>query len=61
MSKEVRHTGLIDSKVLYLRLLQHVRPYWKQFAAGLVVIIILALTEPLIPMLLKPLLWVQTV
>ena len=44
------------SKTLYLRLLAHVRPYWKQFSIGILFIVILALTEPLIPMLLKPLL-----
>ena len=44
------------SKELYLRLLGYMRPYWKQFAAGVVFIVILALTEPAIPMLLKPLL-----
>ena len=46
----------LSSKELYLRLLGHVRPYWKQFSAGLVFIIVLALTEPAIPALLKPLL-----
>ena len=46
----------MGSKELYLRLLQHVRPYWRQFAVGLVFIILLALTEPAIPYLLKPLL-----
>lgn len=45
-----------NSKQLYLRLLGYMRPYWKQFAAGVVFIIILALSEPAIPMLLKPLL-----
>ncbi|HIE54248.1 MAG TPA: ATP-binding cassette domain-containing protein, partial [Chromatiaceae bacterium] len=44
------------SAALYLRLLGYVRPYWKAFAGGLVFIVILALTEPAIPMLLKPLL-----
>lgn len=44
------------SKELYIRLLGYMRPYWKQFVAGVAFIIILALTEPAIPMLLKPLL-----
>ena len=44
------------SAAMYLRLLKHVRPYWKPFAGGLLFIVILALTEPAIPFLLKPLL-----
>jgi len=44
------------SKELYLRLLGYMRPYWKQFAAGVFFIVILALSEPAIPILLKPLL-----
>lgn len=55
MSSSKQVTG-ISGKTLYLRLLSYVRPYWKQFALGIVFIIILALTEPLIPMMLKPLL-----
>ena len=54
MQNQVGRT--MGSKELYLRLLQHVRPYWRQFAVGLVFIILLALTEPAIPYLLKPLL-----
>ncbi len=46
----------MTSKRLYLRLLGHVRPYWRQFAAGIAFMILLALTEPAIPYLLKPLL-----
>ncbi len=48
--------GWQQSKQLYLRLLGYIQPYWKQFAAGVVFIVILALSEPAIPMLLKPLL-----
>ena len=44
------------SKQLYLRLLGHVRPYWRQFALGILFMVLLALTEPAIPFLLKPLL-----
>ncbi len=44
------------SKKLYLRLISYIRPYWKQFSVGVVFIIILALSEPAIPILLKPLL-----
>ncbi len=41
---------------LYLRLLRYVRPYWKPFVAGIFFVVVLALTEPAIPSLLKPLL-----
>ncbi len=46
----------MNSRELYLRLLSHVRPYWRQFVAGIVFVILLALTEPAIPFFLKPLL-----
>ncbi|MGB5200718.1 MAG: lipid A export permease/ATP-binding protein MsbA [Sedimenticolaceae bacterium] len=46
----------MGSRALYLRLLQHVRPYWRQFGAGILFMVLLALTEPAIPYLLKPLL-----
>ena len=46
----------ISSRDLYLRLLRHVRPYWPQFATGILFMVLLALTEPAIPFLLKPLL-----
>ncbi len=41
---------------LYLRLLAYVKPYWKVFAGGLAFLVVLAVTEPAIPWLLKPLL-----
>jgi len=41
---------------LYLRLLHHVRPYWRVFALGVLGIVIVAATEPALPALLKPLL-----
>jgi subfamily B ATP-binding cassette protein MsbA len=41
---------------LYFRLLGYVRPYRKQFAGGIAAMVLLALTEPAIPALLKPLL-----
>jgi subfamily B ATP-binding cassette protein MsbA len=41
---------------LYLRLLSHVRPYWRRFAVSLLGMIVLALTEPAMPALIKPLL-----
>jgi subfamily B ATP-binding cassette protein MsbA len=43
-------------KELYLRLLGYVRPYWKHFALAVAAMVITALSEPLIPALLKPLL-----
>ena len=47
---------MISSRELYLRLLSHVRPYGRQFAFGILFMVLLALTEPAIPFLLKPLL-----
>lgn len=41
---------------LYLRLIRHVRPYWRQFAGAVAGIVVLAATEPLLPALFKPLL-----
>jgi len=45
-----------DSRVLYLRLLSHVRPYAKVFALAVIGMIAAAATEPLFPALMKPLL-----
>ena len=42
-----------DSKALYLRLLRHVLPYWRVFALGTVMMIVLGLTEPAIPAILE--------
>ena len=41
---------------LYLRLLRHVRPYWRTFALAIAGIVVVAATEPALPALLKPLL-----
>ena len=41
-----------DSKALYLRLLQHVLPYWRTFALGMAMMIVLGLTEPAFPWIL---------
>ena len=46
----------LNGRELYLRLLSYVRPYRKQFAGSVLAMILLALTEPAIPALLKPLL-----
>ena len=42
-----------DSKALYLRLLRHVVPYWRPFALGTVMMIVLGLTEPAFPAILE--------
>jgi len=48
--------GGMRGRELYLRLLQRVRPYWRQFGSALLAMVVLAMTEPAIPMLMKPLL-----
>ena len=45
-----------SSLQLYLRLLRYVRPYWRVFGAGVLLMAIVAATEPLIPALVKPIL-----
>ena len=45
----------MSSRELYLRLLTHVKPYWRQFAGAILATVLLALTEPAIPALLEPL------
>ncbi len=45
-----------SSREIYLRLLSYVRPYWRVFGLGLVVMVCVAATEPLFPALMKPLL-----
>ena len=42
-----------DSKAIYLRLLRHVVPYWRVFALGTVMMIVLGLTEPAFPAILE--------
>src|SRR5208282_324263 len=41
---------------LYLRLLRYVAPYWRIFALSLTIIVIVGISEPLLPALMKPLL-----
>ena len=43
-------------KHLYVRLLGHVRPYWRVFALSVAAMIVQGLVQPVLPMLLKPLL-----
>ena len=42
-----------DSKAIYLRLLRQVVPYWRPFALGTVMMIVLGLTEPAFPAILE--------
>ena len=44
------------SRVLYLRLLRNVLPYWRMFALSILAMALVAATEPLFPALMKPLL-----
>ncbi|MES9834768.1 MAG: lipid A export permease/ATP-binding protein MsbA [Candidatus Thiodiazotropha sp. DIVDIV] len=46
----------MSGKELYFRLLQRVKPYWRQFGGALGAMVLLALTEPAIPILMKPML-----
>lgn len=46
----------MNSKALYLRLLRYIFPYWRKFALAIFAMIVLAITEPALPALLKPLL-----
>ena len=41
---------------LYLRLLRYVKPYWAPFALSIAAMVVTAVTEPVFPALLKPLL-----
>ena len=45
-----------SSLKLYARLLGYVRPYWRVFAAGVLLMAVVAATEPVIPALVKPIL-----
>lgn len=46
----------MNSKTLYLRLLRYVLPYWRVFFLTIIAMIVMAITEPALPALLKPLL-----
>ncbi|MBV2092754.1 MAG: lipid A export permease/ATP-binding protein MsbA, partial [Candidatus Thiodiazotropha sp. (ex Ctena orbiculata)] len=56
MASETPDGSGMSGKELYFRLLQRVKPYWKQFSGALSAMVILAMTEPLIPILMKPML-----
>jgi subfamily B ATP-binding cassette protein MsbA len=49
-------TTALDSRQLYVRLLGYVRPHWRMFALAMLAMVAAALTEPLFPALMKPLL-----
>ncbi|MGD8910235.1 MAG: ABC transporter transmembrane domain-containing protein, partial [Chromatiales bacterium] len=49
-------TRPMTSKQLYLRLLGYVRPYGKTFAFSILFTVLLALTQPMVPAIFKPLL-----
>ena len=42
-----------DSPAVYARLLRHVVPYWRVFALGMIMTVVLGLTEPLLPWILE--------
>jgi subfamily B ATP-binding cassette protein MsbA len=46
----------LGSRALYFRLLTYVRPYWKVLAISIALLALLAISEPIFPALLKPLL-----
>ena len=46
----------MNSKQVYIRLLGYVKPYWKTLAFSVLLLSLLAATEPLFPMMMKPLL-----
>jgi len=46
----------INSKILYLRLLRYILPYWRIFAVSVLSTLAVAATEPALPALLKPML-----
>ncbi len=52
MAMHEQHT----TKALYFRLLGYVRPYWRTFLLAVLSMVAVAVTEPAIPALLKPLL-----
>lgn len=46
----------MTSRQLYLRLLTYVRPQWRMFAFSILMMVLLAATEPALPALMKPML-----
>src|SRR5262245_9999819 len=52
---EVCYCGWMTNVSLYLRLLAQVKPYRRVFALGIVGMVVVAATEPVLPALMKPL------
>jgi subfamily B ATP-binding cassette protein MsbA len=46
----------MNSKILYLRLLHYVIPYWRIFALAIFAIVVMAITDPALAALIRPLL-----
>jgi subfamily B ATP-binding cassette protein MsbA len=46
----------MTNRILYLRLLGYVRPYWRMFGLALLTMLAVAATEPVLPALMKPML-----
>jgi len=53
-SSQTSSTYGLTGRDLYVRLLRQVKPYWRMFALAVGAMVILAATEPALPMLLKP-------
>ncbi len=49
-------TSQVNSKTLYLRLLNYVAPYWKIFALAILAIVVMAIADPVLAALIQPLL-----
>src|SRR5688572_11595350 len=45
----------MTNAALYLRLLSHVKPYWRVFVLAIFGMMVTAATEPMLPALMKPL------
>ncbi len=55
-SSAQRSLDELSSRQLFLRLLRHVRPYWRHFSLAILAMVVGAATEPALPALMKPLL-----
>lgn len=54
--KLAKHLTKNESLALYMRLLGHVRPYWRRFAGAILAMAVTAAAEPAVPAIFKPLL-----
>lgn len=48
--------SIMNSQILYLRLLGYVVPYWHRFALVILAIVVMAITDPILAALIQPLL-----